>query len=123
MRAAIEDGDIAADEAIECLVLAITRALGSMRRSLLAHPFSLLPKIGLGEEQIPASLLNDVATAAARAGALVEINEKWRCPAPRTVAAVASADVHLVVGSDSHYCENTGIYNAVIQTVRAATAA
>jgi len=123
MRAAIEDGDVTADEALDCLVMAITRALGSTRRSLLAHPFSLLPKIGLGEEQIPASLLNDMATAAARAGALVEINEKWGCPAPRTVAALASADVHLVVGSDSHHCKNIGIYNAVRQTVRAATSA
>lgn len=122
MRAAIEDGQVTAAEAIECLAKAMTRALGSAEHSLLAHPFSLLPKMGLGEEQIPGSLLADVAKAAVRAGALVEINEKWHCPAPRTVVALVSAGVHLVAGSDSHDCQNVGVYSTVRETMRAAMA-
>jgi putative hydrolase len=123
MRAAIEDRGVTAEEAIEGLVTAITAALGSVRRGLLAHPFSLLPKIGLAEEQIPVALLKDLAMAAARAGAFVEINEKWHCPAPGTVAALAGADVHLVTGSDSHHCRDVGIYRAARQIAHAAAVA
>jgi putative hydrolase len=118
MRAEIEERRVTGEETIECLARAMTRALGSAEHSLLAHPFSLLPKMGLSEEQIPASLLDDVAKAAVRAGALVELNEKWHCPAPRTVAAMMSAGVHLVVGSDSHRCESVGVYSTVRETMR-----
>jgi putative hydrolase len=121
MRAAITGGEVTAGEAIEGLAMATIAALGGTRRGLLAHPFSLLPKMGLDEEQVPAALLTEVAAAAVRAGALVEVNEKWRCPAPRTVAALASAGVHLVAGSDSHHCRDIGVYDTVQRIVRSAS--
>jgi putative hydrolase len=119
MRSAIEEGETTAAAAIECLATAIMRAFGSVGRSLLVHPFSLLPKMALREEQVPDALLTDVAMAARRAGAMVEINEKWRCPQPRTVAIMARAGVRLVAGSDSHHCRDVGVYNSVRDTVRA----
>lgn len=118
MRAAIEEGEMTAATVIECLAMAIMRAFGSARGSLLAHPFSLLPKMGLREEQIPGPLLTDMAIAAKRAGAMIEVNEKWRCPQPRTVAVLARTGVHLVAGSDSHHCRNVGIYRSVRDTAR-----
>jgi putative hydrolase len=118
MRAALSDGQLTAPEVIEGLVTAITGALAGTRRGLLAHLFSLLPKMGLDEEQIPAALLNEVAAAAVRADAPVEVNEKWRCPAPRTVAALAEAGVRLVAGSDSHHCRDIGVYDTVQRIMR-----
>lgn len=118
MRAAIEDGERTAATVIECLAMAIMRAFGSAHRSLLAHPFSLLPKMGLREEQIPGPLLTDMAMAAKRAGAMIEINEKWRCPQPPTVAVMARTGVRLVAGSDSHHCRNVGIYRSVRDNAR-----
>jgi putative hydrolase len=118
MREAIEEGEITAAAVIECLATAIMRAFGSAGRPLLAHPFSLLPKMGLHEEQVPGALLADVAMAARGAGAMVEINEKWQCPQPRTVAIMARAGVRLVAGSDSHHCKDVGIYHSVRGTVR-----
>lgn len=118
MRAVIAAGEVSAAEVIERLVTAIIRSFGSAERSLLAHPFSLLPKMGLTEEQVPAALVTDVAAAATRAGAMIEINEKWRCPRPRTVTAFARAGARLVAGSDSHHCRDVGAYNSVRETIR-----
>jgi putative hydrolase len=89
---------------------------------LLAHLFSLLPKIGLDEAQVPDTLLADLAKRAAHAGALVEVNEKWSCPSPRVVAAMAEAGATLVAGSDSHHCRDIGLYRSVRQTADAVRA-
>ena len=43
-----------------------------------------------------------------RAGALVEVNEKWACPSPRTIRALAAAGVPLVASTDSHDCATSG---------------
>jgi putative hydrolase len=45
------------------------------------------------------------------------VNEKWSCPSPRTVAALATAGVPLVAGSDSHHCREIGRYDSVAATV------
>ena len=52
-------------------------------------------------------------TRLARAGAMVEVNEKWSCPSPRIVAAMLRAGVPLVAGSDSHHCRDVGVYRSV----------
>jgi putative hydrolase len=120
VRAAISDGGVTAAEAIERLCQATANALRP--GALLAHLFSLLPKIGLDEAMVPAGQLADLAGQVARAGVLVEVNEKWLCPSPRTVAALAEAGVSLVAGSDSHHCRDVGVYDSVRQTVSAARA-
>jgi putative hydrolase len=120
VRAAISDGAMTAAEAIERLCQATANALRS--GALLAHLFSLLPKIGLDEAMVPAPLLADLAGQVARAGVLVEVNEKWSCPSARTVTAMAEAGVSVVAGSDSHHRRDVGIYRSVRQTVSAARA-
>jgi putative hydrolase len=132
MRAALAFGSITAAEAIERLCEATAQAATSAAagaaaahsvangRPLLAHLFSLLPKIGLDEGMVPDALLTDLAKRVAHAGAMAEVNEKWSCPSARTVAALAGAGVSLVAGSDSHHCRDIGVYHSVGQTVRAA---
>jgi len=120
IRSAIEDGTITAAAAIRDLCEATAKALArSPRRPLLAHLFSVLPKVGLTEDMVPAPLLAHLASQVARAGAMVEVNEKWSCPSARTVAAMANAGVHLVAGSDSHHCRDIGVYDSVQVTVSA----
>jgi putative hydrolase len=118
VRAAISDGAMTAAEAIERLCQATANALRC--GALLAHLFSLLPKIGLDEAMVPAPLLTDLARQVARAGVLVEVNEKWSCPSARTVTAMAEAGVSVVAGSDSHHRRDVGVYRSVRQTVSAA---
>jgi putative hydrolase len=118
VRAAISGGRMTSAEAIERLCRATANALRP--GALLAHLFSLLPKIGLDEAAVPASLLGDLSAKVASAGVLVEVNEKWSCPSVRTVAALAGAGVSLVAGSDSHHRRDVGVYRSVRQTLGAA---
>jgi putative hydrolase len=120
VRAVISGGGMTAAEAIERLCEATANSLGAGFRSLLAHLFSVLPKIGLNEAMVPDSLLTHLAKRVAHAGTMIEVNEKWSCPSVRTVTAMATAGVSLVAGSDSHHCRNIGIYDSVRQTVSAA---
>jgi putative hydrolase len=133
LRAALEFGSITPAEAIERLCEATAQAATARAatfaaaegtaanvRPLLAHLFSLLPKIGLDEAMVPDALLTDLAKRVAHAGAMVEVNEKWSCPSARTVAEMAGAGVSLVAGSDSHHCRDIGVYHSVGQTARAA---
>jgi putative hydrolase len=121
VRAAIDSGGMTEAEAIERLCQATANALRP--GALLAHLFSLLPKIGLDEAMVPAPLLAHLAARVASAGALVEVNEKWSCPSARTLAALAEAGVSLVAGSDSHHRRDVGVYYSVRQAVGAAALA
>jgi putative hydrolase len=125
VRTAIERGGMTAAEAIERLCEATARALpvggqAAGRGVLLAHLFSLLPKIGLDEAMVPDAVLADLAKRAAQAGALAEVNEKWCCPSPRTAAALARAGVRLVAGSDSHHCRDIGCYDRWVRPTASA---
>jgi putative hydrolase len=120
VRAAIGRGEITGAEAIEQLCEATANALDATdRRCVLAHLFSVLPKMGLDEAMVPEPLLADLAGRVALAGAMVEINEKWACPSPRTVAAMGRAGVCVVAGSDSHHCRDVGVYRSVRLTAGA----
>ena len=119
-REAIGRGGMTAAEAIERLCEATANALDATdRRRVLAHLFSVLPKMGLDEAMVPEPLLAELARRVALAGAMVEINEKWACPSARTVAAMARADVPVVAGSDSHHCRDVGVYRSVRLTAGA----
>jgi len=114
VRAALDAGELTAAEAIERLCEATGNALRATGRGrVLAHLFSLLPKLGLDEAMVPGPLLGRLAEQTARAGAMVEVNEKWACPSPRTVAAMLRAGVPVVAGSDSHHCRDVGVYRSV----------
>ncbi len=118
VRAALEYGSLRPLEAIERLCEATAAAaLGCGFRPLIAHLFSLLPKIGLNEAMVSDPLLADLAKRVAHASAMVEVNEKWSCPSSRTMAAMADAGVQLVAGSDSHHCRDIGVYHSVRLTM------
>jgi putative hydrolase len=118
VRSALEYGGLRPAEAVERLCEATANAaLRCGFRPLVAHLFSLLPKIGLDEATVSDLLLADLAKRVAHADAMVEVNEKWSCPSPRTVAAMADAGVQLVAGSDSHHCRDVGVYHSVRLTV------
>jgi putative hydrolase len=120
VRAAIADGTLFVTEAIEQLCEATALALGRAdRQPLVAHLFSVLPKIGLDEAMVPEPLLAHLAKRVVHAGAMVEVNEKWSCPSARTVTTLARAGVSLVAGSDSHHCRDIGVYRSVRLTADA----
>jgi putative hydrolase len=113
VRAAIEAGEVSADEVISGLVQATAAALRMAARPQLAHLFSILPKMGLTESAVPDEAIAHLAAQARLAGARVEVNEKWACPSARTVRAFADAGVALVASTDSHDCADIGGYASV----------
>ena len=86
---------------------------------VLAHLFSILPKVGLSEDQVPDELLAELAAAAAATGTTVEISERWRCPSLRTLRAVRAAGAAIVCSTDSHLATRIGRYDYVRSTLQA----
>lgn len=103
---------------VDTLVGAMIGAMAAVEHAQLAHPFSLLPKMGLTEDDLLAEHLSALCAAASAHGTWVEINEKWACPGPRAIEAFAAAGVTLVASSDSHHRRDVGRYQRVIDLSR-----
>lgn len=108
----------------EVLIRALVSATGAAMRSYpgaqLAHLFSILPKAGLSEDDVPMDALDELVVTAKETGARVEISEKWRCPSPRTLRRFAQAGVPLVASSDAHHASEVGAYPAYVPVALAA---
>lgn len=115
-------GELTVAELVETLVLATVRAMRRTRRPQLAHLFSLLPKVGLTEDEVGADQLRLLATTAGDTGAVVEVNEKWGCPGPVAIAAFRRAGVPVVPSTDSHHASEVGVYRRVPQLLRSPAA-
>jgi putative hydrolase len=122
VRAELVSGQRTAAEVIDGLIAATVLALDQVAVPQLAHLFSLLPKMGVAESEVPGPALAMLAQAARRAGARLEVNEKWACPSPRTIRAFAGAGVPLVPSTDSHDAADVGRYQAVPELLAAAEA-
>jgi putative hydrolase len=119
VRGQLERGERSPFAVVAVVVTAMIAALHRFPRSLLVHPFSILPKVGLSEADVPDALLADLADAALRSGAVVEVSERWRCPTPRTTAVLHRAGVPLVISSDSHRSDTIGRYAYALDVVGA----
>jgi putative hydrolase len=106
---------LSSQDALGILVTATVRAMERVGRGQLAHVFSLLPKIGLSEDDLLDEHLGAVADAARRTGTLVEVNEKWACPGARMLRACCAAGVPLVASTDSHAATAIGSYDWVAE--------
>ncbi|GCD19348.1 hypothetical protein CTKZ_09100 [Cellulomonas algicola] len=114
----LASGALTREGAVETLVSATVRAVRRAGRAQLAHPLSLLPKIGLTEDDVPDDLLDELAAVAVATGTPVEVNEKWRCPGPRVRARWADAGVALVASTDAHVADDVGRYAWLREAVR-----
>ena len=108
MRDALERRQCSAADVIGGLIAATLGALERVALPQLAHLF--------GPD------LDHLARGCYRAGARVEVNEKWACPSPRTIRALAAAGVPLVASTDSHDCAAVGRYTRVRELLAAVPA-
>jgi putative hydrolase len=109
VRAAIAAGRLGAAAVVEFLVEATVRALSAAPRPAgLAHLFSVLPKVGLSEADVPADAVRALGRACRSTGAWVEVNEKWRCPSPSVARGLHAEGAVLCGGSDAHGPEAVG---------------
>ena len=111
-RARIATG-LSVSDALDLLVGATVAAMESVESGQLAHCFSILPKIGLSEDDLTDQQLQTWAQAAASSETLIEINEKWGCPGPRALRAAVAAGARLVASTDSHVSTDVGRYDVV----------
>lgn len=98
------------DQFVEALIATMRRHPGNQ----LAHCFSILPKIGLSEDDLGAQRTDAWAQAAADSDTLVEINEKWGCPGVTALSSLRRAGGQLVASTDSHEASEVGRYSRVI---------
>lgn len=100
---------------LDTVVHATVRAMHQVEHAQLAHLFSLLPKIGLSEDDLLDDHLITLAGAAVSTGTWVEVNEKWGCPGIRVIHALDQVGVTLVAATDSHHCRDIGQYERVVE--------
>lgn len=109
VRQALVAGRLTPAAVVEHLVAATAAAVaGCPRPAGLAHLFSVLPKIGLTEDDVPDDAVRALGSACLAAGAWVEVNEKWRCPSVRVARLLHEQGVALGGGSDAHRPESVG---------------
>jgi putative hydrolase len=113
VRRRLAVGTLTPAAVIDTLVTACARALRRVPGPQLAHPFSLLPKVGLSEDAVTGEHLDALAEVALAFDAAVEVNEKWRCPSRRVSSHLRDRGVRLVAGSDSHTPASVGRYDWV----------
>ena len=115
--------EAALDHLVDALVSAMRLVTVTWGRGTaqLAHCFSILPKVGLTESQLSDAQLQLWASVAAETGTLIEINEKWGCPEPRSIAAARAAGVTIVAASDAHIATDVGRYANVSRIDSATT--
>ena len=111
VRARLESGELAADAVLEALVESTARALDRPEHVVIAHFLSILPKIGLAEDDVPPGLLDDLAAEAARTGQAIEVSERWRCPGAATLAPFRRRGVPILLSTDSHSRATIGRYD------------
>lgn len=116
----IGKGELEAADVVEAIIAA---TIGAVERYgsviVIAHLFSILPKAGLSEAEVPLESIERLAAATAEAGATVEISERWACPSARTVTCFKEADARVVLSTDSHSPETIGRYQHCVEVVAA----
>lgn len=110
---ALRTGELTAGQVIDDLVEATVNALACYDRIVLAHLFSILPKCGLSEEQVPDASVRRLGDAVRRAGAVVEVNEKWTCPSARVAEIIDGCGVRITLSTDAHHESRVGRYSYV----------
>jgi putative hydrolase len=117
VKALIADGTVSAIEVIVAIVTSTSAALRRHSTVVIAHMFSVLPKLGLSEDQVPPALLDELAEVAAQTGARIEISERWRCPGPRTLRPFRHRGVPILLSTDSHRSDTIGRYSYCISVL------
>ncbi len=116
-------GTASVTEVVAAIIASTEAAVRRYPNVVIAHMFSILPKIGLSEDDVPAQLLERLATVAARAGAQIEISERWCCPGVGTLRPFQHHGVPILLSTDSHRSESIGRYSYCLGALNELTGA
>ncbi len=108
VAAQLANGELTERAAWEALVESTCHALQQYPPAIVAHPLSIIPKIGLDQSDLPTDLADHWAHVMAKHESVMEINNKWDCPGLSLVRAAHAAGVPVVSASDAHHAGETG---------------
>jgi putative hydrolase len=111
VKVSIAEGALSAAEVIGAIATSTANALRRRPPVVIAHLFSILPKVGLSESDVPQELLDQLAAITAQTEAQIEISERWSCPSARTLRPFLHKGVPIVLSTDSHRRETIGRYS------------
>jgi putative hydrolase len=114
----IESGELTSGEVLEWIVAATAATVGRYDDVVICHLFSVLPKLGIEEDEVPLDLIEGLAEAAADRGAKIEIDERWSCPSARTIRPFVERGVPLLLSTDSHRSDTIGKYEYALEVLR-----
>jgi putative hydrolase len=117
-RERIQAGELDPQMVLQWIVSGTLAAVRSHEHLVIAHLFSVLPRLGLDERDVSLDLIDLLAIAAAESNARVVVDEHWRCPAVRTLRPFLRHGVPLVLGSGSHDREAVGRYDYCADVLR-----
>jgi putative hydrolase len=117
VRAMIAEGTLSAADVLAAIVTATANALSGHSSVVIAHLFSVLPKVGLNERDVPLERLEELAAVTAQTGGQIEVSERWHCPSARTLRPFLRRGVPLLLSTDSHRRETIGRYSYCAQVL------
>jgi putative hydrolase len=123
VKALMAAGTLSAAEVLEAIVTSTAGALLQHSPVVIAHMFSILPKLGLSESDVPPRLLERLAAVTAQTGARIEISERWSCPNARTLRPFLRHGVPLLFSTDSHRSDTIGRYSYCVRVLAELTEA
>lgn len=118
MRQRISSGHTHVSDAVGDLVLATARAVFAHERVVVGHVFSALPKAGIELSEVTDEMLSTLAAAVRSAGAVIEVNERWRTPSLEHIKRLCSLGVELVPSSDAHSTAAVAAWDYVAEAAR-----
>lgn len=114
----LRDGAVDRRSIVELLVGALIEAVGRCPLpAVVAHPLSILAKLGLRVEDVPPEWLVALASRCRATGTALEVNEKWACPDASVARLFHAHGVRLVAGSDAHHGSAVGRWGSVAATL------
>ncbi len=117
-RERIEAGELDPQMVLRWIVSGTVAAVSHHEHLVMAHLFSVLPRLGLEEGEVSPDLIDSLAIAAAESDARIVVDEHWRCPAVRTLRPFLRHGVPLLLGSDSDESETVGRYDYCADAMR-----
>jgi putative hydrolase len=118
VRGRLERGELDGAEVFRCLIESTRRTLDRPQPVVIAHLFSIVPKLGLDESDAPLDQLDALAEETARTGQRIEVNERYRTPSARTLRPFVDRGVPLLVSTDSHRADAIGRYDHCLAVLR-----
>ncbi len=111
VKEGLTSGELDAAAVIAGIVDATIGAVTRHEDVVIAHLFSILPKIGLDEADVAEAELERLAYGTAAGGGRIEISERWQCPSSRSLTPFAARGVEILVSTDAHMHAKLGRYD------------